>query len=179
MEMKKNNEWGWLKGGLIVSALSIASYYIFEHLLIRKYPFGVTGGFAAVAEKISRLFGNLSHLPYFKKVAAKPDSFIEFFLLIGLIIGGYLASKMSSTFKAETIPATWVNFQGSSILKRFLFVVLGGLFLGFGAALAAGCTTGNILQGWAHLSLGSIVAGMCFFIGGMIAARLLLKKRGA
>lgn len=179
MEKKKSNEWHWLKGGLIVSALSIASYWVFEYLLIRKYPFGITGGFAAIAERISRLFGGLSDLPYFKRIAAKPDSFIEFFLLIGLILGGFLASRLSATHGAETIPATWVKFQGANVLKRLLFVALGGICLGFGAALAAGCTTGNILQGWAHLSLGSILAGMCFFIGGMAAARLLFKKKGA
>lgn len=178
MEMSNEKEWHWLNGGLIVSALSVASYWVFEVLLIRKYPFGITGGFASVAEKFSRLFGGLADLPYFKRIAAKPDSFIEFFLLIGLVLGGFLASRLSATHGVEVIPATWIKFQGPSVLKRLLFVVLGGICLGFGAALAAGCTTGNILQGWAHLSLGSIVAGMCFFIGGMTAARLLFRKKG-
>jgi uncharacterized membrane protein YedE/YeeE len=178
--LKKNElkEWGWLKAGLIVSGLSIASYYLFESLKIRKYPFGITGGFASLAEKISRLFGTVSDQPYFQKIATKPDSVIELFLLIGLVIGGYLAARFSSSFSPESIPQTWIKFQGPSVLKRLIFVLGGGLMLGFGAALAAGCTTGNILQGWAHLSLGSLVAGICFFIGGMIAVRLLLRHKG-
>jgi hypothetical protein len=48
--------------------------------------------------------------------------------------------------------------------------------LGYGAALSSGCTTGNILQGWAHLSLGSIVAGFCFFAAGIAVARILYPK---
>lgn len=180
--MEKRNEmreWGWLKAGLIVSGLSIASYYLFESLKIRKYPFGVTGGFASLAEKFSRLFGTTSEQPYFQKIANKPDSVIEVFLLIGLVIGGYLASRFSSTLSPEIIPETWKKYQGPSVLKRLLFVLVGGLMLGFGAAMATGCTTGNILQGWAHLSLGSLVAGLCFFIGGVLAVRLLLHKKGA
>jgi len=44
--------------------------------------------------------------------------------------------------------------------------------------LASGCTTGNILQGWAHLSLGSLVAGTSFFITGIIIAKILYSKAG-
>lgn len=178
MKNSEIQEWGWLKAGLIVSGLSMVSYYLFESLKIRKYPFGITGGFASLAEKFSRLFGSVSDQPYFQKIAAKPDSVIEVFLLIGLVIGGYLAAKLSTSYSPEKIPATWIKFQGPSVLKRLLFVLAGGLMLGFGAALAAGCTTGNILQGWAHLSMGSLVAGLSFFIGGMLAVRLLLRRKG-
>jgi len=52
------------------------------------------------------------------------------------------------------------------------------VLLGYGAALASGCTTGNILQGWAHLSLGSIVAGISFFAAGIVTAKILYPKVG-
>lgn len=64
------------------------------------------------------------------------------------------------------------------MIKRYLFVLVGSILLGYGAALASGCTTGNILQGWAHLSLGSIVAGASFFAAGIITARILYPKTG-
>ncbi|MCK7527954.1 MAG: YeeE/YedE family protein [Ignavibacteriales bacterium] len=86
------------------------------------------------------------------------------FILIGLIIGGYTASKISGTFSPENIPAVWEKYHGKSLVKRYVFVLIGSVLLGYGAALAGGCTTGNILQGWAHLSLGSIVAGAFRFL---------------
>ena len=55
---------------------------------------------------------------------------------------------------------------------------MGSVLLGYGAALAGGCTTGNILQGWAHLSLGSIVAGASFFAAGIITSKNLYPKLG-
>lgn len=176
MNKNSDNEWHWFKGGILVSLLSIFSYYIFQYLNYRKYPFGITGGFSAIAEKISFLFGDLSNTPYFQKIAENPSSIVELFLLIGLIIGGFVASKVNKTYKSEIIPDLWVKYQGNNIYKRFTFVVIGSILLGFGAVMASGCTTGNILQGWAHLSLGSIVAGICFFIGAIISAKLIFRK---
>ena len=94
------------------------------------------------------------------------------------MVGGYTASKSSGTFASENIPAVWEKYHGKSLVKRYVFVLIGSVLLGYGAALASGCTTGNILQGWAHLSLGSIVAGISFFAAGIITAKILYPKVG-
>ncbi|MDP2303207.1 MAG: YeeE/YedE thiosulfate transporter family protein [Ignavibacteria bacterium] len=178
MENEKSNEWHWFKGGLLVSLLSVATYFIFAAIADRNYPFGVTAGFGFIAAKFGSLFSGLNENPVIKRFGEKPDAFIEFFLIIGLIIGGYTASKLSGNFKSETIPAEWVKYHGKSIVKRYVFVFVGSLLLGYGAALSSGCTTGNILQGWAHLSLGSMVAGASFFVAGIITAKILYPKVG-
>lgn len=174
--MDNSKEWHWFKGGILVSILSLATYFIFEALEYRNYPFGITAGYGFVSAKFASLFGSLNENPVIKRFSEKPDAFIEFFILIGLIIGGYTASKKSNTFAPENIPSTWAKYHGNSLTKRYLFVFAGSILLGFGAALASGCTTGNILQGWAHLSLGSIVAGLSFFASGIITAKILYPK---
>ncbi|HPI39054.1 MAG TPA: YeeE/YedE thiosulfate transporter family protein [Ignavibacteriaceae bacterium] len=178
MNIDNSKEWHWFKGGILVSLLSVATYFIFSAIADRNYPFGITAGFGYIAAQFGRLFGDLSENPVIKRFSEKPDAFIEFFLLIGLIIGGYTASKLSGTFLSENIPAVWEKYHGKSLIKRYLFVLVGSIFLGYGAALASGCTTGNILQGWAHLSLGSIVAGASFFAAGIITAKILYPKTG-
>lgn len=171
--MDNSKEWHWFKGGILVSLLSVASYFIFAAIADRNYPFGITAGFGYLAAQFGNLFASLVENPVIKRYREKPDAFIEFFLLIGLVIGGYTASKLSATLTPQNIPAVWVKYHGKSVIKRYFFVLTGSVFLGYGAALASGCTTGNILQGWAHLSLGSIVAGISFFVAGIITAKIL------
>ena len=178
MSMDNSKEWHWLKGGILTSLLSVATYFIFAAIAERNYPFGVTAGFGYIAAAFGGLFECLNENPVIRRYADKPDALIEFFLLIGLIIGGYVATKASGTFAPERIPAVWEKYHGKSLVKRYVFVALGSIFLGFGAAMAGGCTTGNILQGWAFLSLGSIVAGASFFAAGIVVARLLYPRIG-
>ena len=178
MEVDNSKEWHWFKGGILVSLLSVATYFIFEALAYRDYPFGITAGFGFIATKFGSLFEGLKDNPVIKRFGEKPDAFIEFFLLIGLVIGGYTASKLSNTFSPDNIPAIWEKYHAKSVTKRYAFVLVGSIFLGFGAALSGGCTTGNIIQGWAHLSLGSIVAGISFFASGIVVAKILYPKLG-
>jgi len=178
MHIDNSKELHWFKGGILVSLLSVATYFGFAALAGRNYPFGVTAGFGYIASAFGSLFEGLRDNPIIRRFGDKPDAFIEFFLLIGLIIGGYSAAKLSQTFSPENIPAAWEKYHGKSVAKRYTFVLIGSILLGFGAALSGGCTTGNILQGWAHLSLGSIVAGASFFVSGIVTAKLLYPNLG-
>jgi len=178
MQLNKSQEWHWFKGGILVSLLSVATYFIFSAIAQRNYPFGITAGFGYIAATLGNLLGGMNENPVIKRFGEKPDAFIELFILIGLVIGGYAASKISKTFFPELLPAMWEKYHGPSIIKRYLFVLFGSIALGFGAALSAGCTTGNILQGWALLSLGSLVAGICFFVAGIATAKFLYPNVG-
>jgi uncharacterized protein len=178
MQIDNSKEWHWFKGGILVSLLSVATYFIFAAIAQRNYPFGITAGFGYIAAAFGGLFEGLNDNPVIRRFGEKPDAFIEFFILIGLIIGGYTAARLSKTFSPEQIPAVWEKYHGRSVAKRYVFVLIGSVCLGFGAALSGGCTTGNILQGWAHLSLGSIVAGASFFASGIVTAKLLYPNLG-
>jgi len=178
MQYDNSKEWHWLTGGILVSLLSVATYFIFSAIAGRNYPFGVTAGFGYIAAAFGGLFDGLRNNPVIKRYGEKPDAFIEFFSLIGLIAGGYAAARRSGTLSPENIPAVWEKYHGKSAAKRYGFVLVGSVLLGFGAALSGGCTTGNILQGWAHLSLGSVVAGASFFAAGIVTAKLLYPKVG-
>lgn len=173
--MDNSKEWHWFTSGILVSILSVATYVIFESLELKKYPFGITAGFGYISAFLGSIFSGLSKNPIIQKYS---NNLMGFFLLIGLVIGGFLASKHMKTYSKEIIPSTWEKYHGKSVTKRYLVVLFGGVFLGFGAVLAGGCTTGNILQGWAHLSIGSIVAGLSFFLTGIITAKILYPTLG-
>ena len=47
-------------------------------------------------------------------------------------------------------------------------LVVGGFLVGFGTRYAGGCTSGHTITGISNLQVGSIIASIGFFIGGMI-----------
>jgi hypothetical protein len=52
---------------------------------------------------------------------------------------------------------------------------LGGLLVGTGAALAKGCVIGNILSGWALMSLGTVFFGVVTVVTNWIASYFYLQ----
>lgn len=174
MDVDNSKEWHWFKGGVVVSLLSMVTYIVFQAIEHRSYPFGVTSGFGYVAALFGSLFDSFAEKTVIQNYLSK--AYLEFFILIGIVLGGYTASKLNTTLEPETIPSVWKKYHDENIYLRLVVVFIGGILLGLGAGVAAGCTTGNILQGWAHLSLGSMVAGMSFFAAAVTTAHLLYKN---
>ena len=53
-------------------------------------------------------------------------------------------------------------------------ISFGGLCIGFGSRYANGCTSGHAITGLSLLSLGSLIAVIGFFIGGVLGTFLIL-----
>jgi len=174
----QNSEWHWLTGGIIVSLLAMATYVAFQNLGYKSYPFGITSSFGSITTLFKYPFTTLSENPMIQKYANSPAAIISITMLFSVALGGFAAAKINKTYAPESIPSVWKKYHGPGLWKRYLTVLFGGFFLGWGAVLVSGCTTGNILQGWAHLSLGSIVAGASVFITGIIIAKILYPKAG-
>jgi len=174
----QDGEWHWLKGGIIVSLLAMATYVVFQYLSYKSYPFGITSSFGSIATLFKYPFSALAENPVIQKYSNSPAAEISITMLFSVALGGFAAAKINHTYAPEIQPAVWKKYHGPALWKRYLTVIVGGFFLGWGSVLASGCTTGNILQGWAHLSLGSLVAGASFFITGIIVAKILYPKAG-
>lgn len=79
------------------------------------------------------------------------------FLVLGIFIGSYIAAKGSKEFRWR-LPD----------IKTIRNSALGGIFMGFGASVAGGCSIGNGLvetatmswQGW--IALASMIIGVWF-----------------
>ena len=53
-------------------------------------------------------------------------------------------------------------------------MIVGGFLVGFGTRYAGGCTSGHAIMGLSNLQLPSLIATVCFMIGGFIMANLIL-----
>jgi uncharacterized membrane protein YedE/YeeE len=89
-------------------------------------------------------------------------------LLLGVLIGGWLAARQDG-------PLTLRAPNATALLKRFT----GGLGLGIGASIAAGCTVGQGLTGLALLAPSSFVVMGAIFGGSTVAALIARRSEAA
>jgi hypothetical protein len=67
----------------------------------------------------------------------------------------------------------WLERFGQSLWLRLGVAFVGGGVMAFGARMAGGCTSGHGISGALQLSVGSWIALMGFFVGGVITAMLM------
>ncbi|NGM61160.1 YeeE/YedE family protein [Sphingobacterium sp. SGG-5] len=72
------------------------------------------------------------------------------------------------------VPEDILNWQSLFTLKGFFLMVVGGFLVGFGTRYAGGCTSGHAIMGLSNLQWPSLIATVCFMIGGFILANLIL-----
>ena len=110
------------------------------------------------------------------------------FFTAGILIGGFIAASFlknpepmqiaaATQAKLEAqgihsfegmIPTDLFSFQSLATLRGFIIIVLGGFLVGFGTRYAGGCTSGHAIMGLSDLQVPSLVATICFMIGGFL-----------
>ncbi len=110
--------------------------------------------------------------------------------VLGVFIGGYIAGSLllndapivihpnlakelhshGITEITGLIPTQIFSWENLWTLKGLLFMILGGFLVGFGTRYAGGCTSGHSIMGLSTLQLPSLIATICFMIGGFISA---------
>ena len=112
----------------------------------------------------------------------------------GIILGGFVAgyifenplavqisegtvsdlNAMGINNQNGLIPQEIFNFESLFSLRGFILIVVGGFFVGFGTRYAGGCTSGHSIMGLSNLQFPSLVATICFFIGGLVMTWFIL-----
>ena len=114
------------------------------------------------------------------------------YFLVGLIIAGityYLSvpeyivdiniqtssklSKIGLPQQAGFIPHQLFILNGGNPIQ-WIILIIGGFLIGFGTRYAGGCTSGHTIMGLSQLNLGSLIATIGFFIGGLIGSWFLI-----
>ncbi|NGM63731.1 YeeE/YedE family protein [Sphingobacterium sp. SGR-19] len=116
------------------------------------------------------------------------------FFVAGILLGGIIGAGLLSnpnpvvvnpaladelagygiTNYNNLVPEDIMNWQSLFTLKGFFLMIVGGFLVGFGTRYAGGCTSGHAIMGLSNLQWPSLVAAMCFMIGGFIMANLIL-----
>lgn len=116
------------------------------------------------------------------------------FFVGGICIGGFIAGNyIMNDVKVDISPQTIIDLKALGVtdfnsylpedifswealftLKGLVFMVLGGFLVGFGTRYANGCTSGHSISGLSNLQVGSLIATIGFFVGGLIMTHLVL-----
>jgi uncharacterized membrane protein YedE/YeeE len=116
------------------------------------------------------------------------------FFVAGIFFGGIIAANflvnhneitVNPNLKTELadygitdysnlVPGQLMNFESLLTLRGFITMVVGGFLVGFGTRYAGGCTSGHAIMGLSNLQWPSLVATICFMIGGFLMANLIL-----
>jgi uncharacterized membrane protein YedE/YeeE len=97
------------------------------------------------------------------------DSWVVF-ISIGVVAGGFLSGLIHGRLKVETNRGPLVPVR-----LRWVLAFIGGAFMGYGARMARGCTSGQALSGGAVLSVGSWAFMFAVFAGGYALAYFVRK----
>ncbi|MBL7705497.1 MAG: YeeE/YedE family protein [Taibaiella sp.] len=75
---------------------------------------------------------------------------------------------------SNLVPVDIMNWQSLFTARGLVMMVGGGFLVGFGTRYAGGCTSGHAIMGLSSLQWPSLVATICFMIGGFTMANFIL-----
>lgn len=121
------------------------------------------------------LFPNhVNQTPYLLEMAGGSknplDSWVVM-VVLGVLAGGFTSGFFNGRLKLETRKGPKVSNP-----NRWAKAFVGGAFMGYGARLARGCTSGQALSGGAVLSVGSWAFMFAVFAGAYAVAYFVRKS---
>ncbi len=155
--------------GAGIGVLSWLTFYFSDRAI------GASSFFATLAGALGKLVArrHTESLEYYSKNPPRLDWGAVFVTCTSL--GGFVAAWTGGEFRNEWLHPMWVARFGDSIWLRAAVAGGGGILMAFGARLAGGCTSGHGISGALQLSVGSWIALISFFAGGVVTARLLFR----
>lgn len=147
--------------------------------LLSDRPIGCSTAFVKASGLIGKAIDPVSvrAKEYYREIIPQVDW--AFMIIPGIVIGAFVSAFISGQFHVFWVPRVWGNAFGYNPFLRVPVALAGGIFLGFGARWAGGCTAGHDINGSIQLSLASIITACCFFIGGIATALLIFRVIGA
>ncbi|MBA4850975.1 YeeE/YedE family protein [Emticicia sp. BO119] len=173
--------WHWSVAGVIIGL------FVPLLLVVGNKTFGISSSMRHICAAI--LPAKISYFKYDWKKESWNLTFVA-----GVIIGGWIAShlltnpapiKIADSTKAylqsigiqefgTLVPTDLFSWENLFTLRGFTFIVVGGFLVGFGTRYAGGCTSGHSIMGLSNLQLPSLIATICFMIGGFIVTWLVI-----
>ena len=164
--------WSPYVAGVMIGLLQIPAFLLIETALGASSSYVTIGGHVA-----SWLDPAALKIDYIARhIAATGKNWWQVALVFGVAIGALISAKFSGA-RRQPISPIWSRALGSaSPARRYAIAFLAGFIMLLGARIADGCTSGHGLSGTAQLAVGSIVAVVAMFAGGIGTAMLALRR---
>ncbi|TNE28034.1 MAG: YeeE/YedE family protein [Bacteroidetes bacterium] len=170
-----NEPWPWYVGGPLIGLTVILL------LVMEKKQLGISSSLVYICSVATPFT-----FDYFKNPEKNKW---QFYFVIGLVLGGVLVVVSSDHYLVNLNPETVSELVqlGISVNPGYLpenlltpsfssisLLFIGGVFVGFGARYANGCTAGHAIMGMSQLAPSSILATLSFFVGGLLTTYFIL-----
>jgi uncharacterized membrane protein YedE/YeeE len=178
---KISEPWPWYVGGTIIGLI------VPILLILGNKPFGISSNLRHICAACFP-----ANIPFFK-YDWKKESWNLFFVA-GIILGSFIATNLLANTKPivvnqdlknslianhifdfnNLLPNDLFSFKSLLTIRGFFLMVVGGFLVGFGTRYANGCTSGHSIMGLSNLQWPSLVATICFMLGGFVMTNLIL-----
>lgn len=148
--------WPWYISGPLIG-LTVPMLLLFS---------GKTFGLSSSFRHLASICSPKTKLSYLKENDWRGESW-NLAMVAGIAVGAWIGMHVLSHQPYQLLPAEYSTTGG--MIKLFL----GGVLVGFGTRYADGCTSGHTIMGISNLKWPSLVASICFFIGGILTTVLL------
>jgi uncharacterized membrane protein YedE/YeeE len=180
LERTMTKPWRSWVAGVAIGLLMVPAY-LSSAASGRNYPLGVTHG--VMQAELLLVDNGFKHV-YLNQPAGSPASTdpvspgsqpkgsgkqVVWWLVLevlSLMLGSWVSARMSGQARLLPKPP-----------DEILFALLGGLMIGIGAAFAGGCVVGNIMSGWALMSVGMFLFGIVTVLSNWAATYVYMMGR--
>jgi hypothetical protein len=146
--------WHFALSGVGLALLTLLLLWLLDTRL------GLSTGLESVCSLVSRA-------PYFRRPELTKSNAQRLSMLSGLTVGGLLAALSTGGLHFSWEMGMFDEGLSSSPAVKGVWVFVGGLFVGFGARLAGGCTSGHAMFGLPNFERASIRATLAFMVSGI------------
>lgn len=173
--------WPWYVGGAFIGVIVPTLF------LLGNKVFGVSSTLRHICAAC--VPGNIPYFRYNWKKEAW-----NLFFVAGVVLGAALATNffvqpegldisdrtlsdiaaLGISIDKKMMPETLFNASNLFTARGFLFMIIGGFFVGFGTRYAGGCTSGHSIMGISTLQWPSLLATICFMAGGFVMVHIFL-----
>lgn len=166
----KKKLWNPVHGGIMIGIAMLLTFFIAGRGL------GVSGALTDFAVSIQNLIApsvnqSSQYFSRYYAYGANPLSDYLVFMAVGIVIGSFVAGMVSRDLKFEILKGPNISDRG-----RLTYALIGGIFVGYAARMARGCTSGQALVGGAELSVGAWAFMFSIFIGGFAVAYFVRRQ---
>jgi uncharacterized membrane protein YedE/YeeE len=142
--------WPWWISGTLIG-LTVPLLYVLA---------GKAFGISTSLQQVGAMCAPHSRFDYLRKHDRQGNMWTLIFV-VGIASGAFIANRFLVAEPVQLLPASFASTSGA------IKLLIGGFLIGFGTRYAGGCTSGHSITGIANFNWPSLLATVCFFVGGL------------
>jgi len=163
--------WKHWQAGLVIGLLAPVAY-LSSAACGRHYPLGLASG--VIQTEMLLVERDLFHV-------YRTEDWLQSAAAADAVARGHIVEWWEVVLVFSLFGGAWVSgrLSGARLLpkppEQTVVAFFGGILMGLGVGIGFGCNIGHVLSGWALMSVGSLIFGVCMIFGNWVTTYLYLR----